>query len=109
MIIQSATDLLFLFDMMVVFRTSVTYQQSESFEWGVIASEYLKGRFFIDFISTVPLDIILGDLFDKDWTETLKLTSTLKLIRIARLGHIIKTMNITRYQKNYFRLYQLGL
>ena len=36
---------------------------------------------------------------------TLKLSSCLKLIRIARLSHIIKVMNIAKSQKNYFRLY----
>jgi hypothetical protein len=102
---SSITDFIFLIDIVLVFRTSIMYQDDECFDAKIIAIEYIKTRFFIDIVSTIPFDIVFGGLVDESNIASLKLTSTLKLIRIARLSHIIKVMNIGKYQKTYFRLY----
>jgi len=47
-------------DIIVVFRTTILDEESgeEIKDAKIIASSYLKGRFMIDFLSTVPFDSI---------------------------------------------------
>ena len=44
--------------MIVVFRTTILDEESgeEIRDWKIIGNAYLRGRFTIDFLSTVPFD-----------------------------------------------------
>lgn len=83
--INYVVDFLFFIDIFVNFRTSVNFMEDECFDPKTIATEYLKGRFFVDLISTIPFEVVVGDFVNKEWRSQLKLTSALKLIRILRL------------------------
>ena len=107
--LSALTDVLFFLDILVVFRTTIVYEEDECDDPKTIAIEYLKSRFLIDFFSTVPFDVVFAFALDDASKSTLKLTSTLKLVRILRLSHIIKTMNIAKYQKTYFKIYLIML
>lgn len=56
--IAAIVDICFVIDMIVVFRTTLLDEESgeEIRDSRIIASSYLRGRFAIDFLSTVPFD-----------------------------------------------------
>ena len=64
---------------------------------------YLKTRFFIDFVSTVPVDTF-AELITGESKSELKLFSLLKLVRVTRLGKMIAKMNVTQEVKNILKL-----
>ena len=55
---------------------------------------YLRGRFTVDLLSTIPFDSI-ALIFTASSSPVLQLFSLLKLVRISRLGRIIERMNVT--------------
>ena len=58
-------DLLFLVDILVIFRTSIMGENGEIVsDQKTIAVKYLKGSFTIDVLSTIPLDSMAGIFFD---------------------------------------------
>lgn len=78
----------------------------EVFSGKLTAISYLKTRFFIDFVSTVPVDTI-AELLTGQKNPVLKLFSLLKLVRITRLSKMIARMNVTQHTKNLLKLFQL--
>lgn len=103
-------DVLFVCDILIAFRT--TYFDSisgeEIYNARKTAVEYLKSRFLIDFVSTIPLDSISEYLF-KVKNKKLQLFSTLKLVRIARMDRMITRLNVTSNTKHKLKLLKLGL
>lgn len=70
----------------LTFRTTYYDNEGEEvFDWKKIAKKYLLGRFFIDVISTIPLDS-LGNL------AILQAFQLLKLFRLSRISKIIKNL-----------------
>lgn len=58
-ILDRLTDVMFLVDMIVVLRTSFVGEMGEEItNWRDIALNYLKGRFLIDLICSIPFDLI---------------------------------------------------
>ena len=57
---SQAVDIVFVLDIFIVFRTTILDDDSgeEIRDGKIIASKYLKGRFTVDFLSTVPFDYI---------------------------------------------------
>jgi hypothetical protein len=53
----------------------------------MIALHYLKGWFFIDFVSVIPLDLIIS------------YGSASKIIRFSRLGRIYRLLKVTKMAK----------
>jgi len=98
----------FLTDIVVNFRT--TYHDYETgdeiFNTTLTARMYLRGRFTIDLLSTIPFDNI-GAIFTSSSSPVLQLFSLLKLVRISRLGRIIERMNVTQDMKNALKLFKL--
>jgi hypothetical protein len=88
-------DTIFFFDILVNFRTTFLNEKTgdEVIKPSLIASNYLKTRFTIDFLSTVPFDL-LGEVFAGGNVVVLKFFGLLKLIRVLRLGRIITFMNV---------------
>ena len=93
------TDLFFFIDILVNFRTVYSDEMDEVRDTKLIAKHYLKGRFTIDVLSTVPFDHILAPLFTESVAKKLKLLSILKMFRLLRLSHIITIMNVPRTTK----------
>jgi hypothetical protein len=102
------TDLFFFLDILVAFRTTFADMETgeEVFNSKQAAMSYLKSRFIIDFVSTVPVDTI-AELITGESKPELKLFSLLKLVRVTRLGKMIAKMNVTQYVKNILKLLQL--
>lgn len=98
-LIDSLIDFFYLMDVLVSFRT--TYmdllegaQVTDSYK---IATRYLKGDFFIDFISSIPIDTITG-------VPLLNSVGLLKAFRYRKLGEIIRTANVNAAYKVNLKL-----
>ena len=57
---SQAVDMIFVLDIFIVFRTTILDDDSgeEIRDGKIIASKYIKSRFTVDFLSTVPFDYI---------------------------------------------------
>ena len=65
-----------------------------------IRIHYLFGMFFIDLLSSLPIEIF----FPGHW---LRVLNVLKIIRVFRLTGIINKMNVDEEAKSLYRVYQL--
>lgn len=106
MVLNTVIDIIFGIDIVLQFKT--TYYDSltgeEIFDKKTIIMEYLKGRFLIDLLATVPFDNIVF-MFTQERNEILPLFSLLKLIRVTRLGRIIEKMNVKEHIKLMMMLF----
>lgn len=107
-VVNTLIDLLFLADIFVAFRTTFYDLETgdEEFNAKKTGEAYLKSRFTIDLVSTVPVDNIVY-LFTRTKTPTLQLFSLMKLVRVTRLGRIIARLNVKQDVKNGLKLFQL--
>jgi heme/copper-type cytochrome/quinol oxidase subunit 4 len=108
-IVNYFVDLCFFLDIIVVFRTTILDEESgeEIKDAGIIAKTYLKGRFTIDFLSTVPFDSIALIFMDRQAASNFKLFGLLKLIRVLRLNRIIMYLNLKQDIKASIKLVKL--
>lgn len=108
LILNSVIDFIFGIDIFVQFKT--TYYDAlsgdEVFDKNLIFWNYIKGRFFIDLLATVPFDNLTYAILGVK-NEILPLFSLLKLIRVTRLGRIIERMNVKEHIKLMMKLSQL--
>ena len=63
-------------------------------ELKAIAAQYLKLRFWVDLIASIPFDTISLLFFSSNSGSMLQLFSLLKLTRVLRLGKIIAIMRV---------------
>lgn len=90
-------NLIFLIDIIINFRTTYIHPLTgqEVVNLRKISLNYIKVRFWIDVLSTIPFDYIgLIMAGDSDSTGPFALISLLKLVRVLRLNRIISIMNI---------------
>jgi len=73
----------------------------------VIAWNYLKFRFWIDFLATIPFDTGAELLISNNDSGVLQLFSLLKLVRVLRLGKLIAIMKVKDDIKLSLRLIKL--
>ena len=72
-----------------------------------IAVTYFKGDFWIDFMSTVPLDTMAQIFMTKEYAEQFKIFGILKLIRIVRLHRLITALKYERRVKTILKMIKL--
>ena len=87
--ISIITDMFFFMDMVVIFRTAINDGGVVIRSCKAISRRYLKGRFFIDLISTIPFDFVFSPFVSKDLSIKLKLFALAKLLRLSKITHII--------------------
>lgn len=108
--IDSCVDLLFLIDIIIKFRTSYLdpKQSIEVKDPHAIARKYLRGSFFIDFISSVPFNSIFnsGDGIIKSFIELLGL---LKLLRLTRLYVTVQRLDTEQEIKVYLKILMMTI
>ena len=84
--INIVIDICFFLDIIIIFRTAIVGEDMELvFDSKKIAIIYLKGSFWIDFMSTVPLDTMMLIFMTKKRAEKFKLFALLKIIRVLRI------------------------
>ena len=109
-IIDSIVDLIFLLDIVIKFRTTYldSKQSVEVREPHKIGKRYLKGTFFIDFISSVPFASFAGDS-EGPFTALLDALGLLKLLRLGRLYSTVQTANMPQDIKVYLKVIMMAL
>jgi hyperpolarization activated cyclic nucleotide-gated potassium channel 2 len=102
-------DFFFMIDIFVNFRTIVVNTETgdEIMVPKNIAKAYLRGRFWIDLLATVPLDWIAVQIFSASDSSELQLFGILKLVRVLRLGKIIQYLNSKEDVKVSLKLLKL--
>ena len=109
-IINNVIDIMFLIDILLTFRKTYTdpFTGDEVFDLLRIRTNYFKGNFTIDVLSTVPFEKVAKIFAGLD-SDLKKFTviSCLKLIRILRLGRLINYLNESDDFKLQLRLFKL--
>ena len=101
-------DICFFIDIVIIFRTAIYGSNMEIVtDTKQIAVAYLKGNFWIDFISTFPFDTMPGRFMRKELAERFKIFGIFKLIRVVRLNRIIRDLNSKRYVKTSLKIMKL--
>ena len=94
-----AVDFCFLIDIVISFRTSYLDPNKgvEVKDPRLIATRYLKsGLFFLDVVSTVPIDNIIKYFLSSRSVKQLSLLGLIKLTRLIRLRKIIAFLNVNQ-------------
>lgn len=101
---DNINDLSFAIDIIISFRTTFVneYTGDEEINGSVIFKNYLFGRFTIDLLATLPFDKMI-----KSETLNIKMIACLKLIRILRLGRLIKYLNSSEDLKQQILIFKL--
>jgi hypothetical protein len=106
--LNTLIDISFLIDIIIVFRTTITGADGEeNTDQKKIAKNYMKGSFTIDFLSTIPMDSLTSLFLEEELASKFALFGALKLIRVTRLGRIIRGMSVDRHTKGWLKLFKL--
>ena len=107
--VDSCVDLIFLIDIIIKFRT--TYLDSklsiEVRDPHAIARRYLKGTFFVDFISSVPFASFAPE--GGSFAFVLEALGLLKLLRLGRLYTTVQRANMPQDIKVYLKVIMMAL
>eukprot|EP00347_Sterkiella_histriomuscorum_P014633 403360135 len=105
-------DCVFVADIIVNFRTIQLDERTSDaiIDPKQISLNYIfKGRFFVDLISTIPLEFI-GDIENVNVSKsTLKLIGLIKLTRLLRLARIITYIKMNKNLKDGIRVIMLAV
>ncbi|XP_071446391.1 potassium/sodium hyperpolarization-activated cyclic nucleotide-gated channel 3 isoform X1 [Hetaerina americana] len=114
------SDTIFLIDIVVNFRTGIMQQDNAEqviLDPKLIARHYLRTWFFLDLISSIPLDYIFL-IFNQDFSESfqilhagralriLRLAKLLSLVRLLRLSRLVRY--VSQWEEVYMSLQQAG-
>jgi hypothetical protein len=105
--LSAVIDLVFLLDMFVAFRTTYIDTRSgiEITDLKDIRMNYLKGQFTVDFLATMPFDMVAELILGE--AGIFKLLGALKLVRILRLARIMTYLRIREETKALLNLAKL--
>ena len=100
----------FILDILINFRTSYVNENTseEIFNVRKVAIKYLKSKFTIDFLASIPFDYIALIFKTGNNSEFIfELFSLLKLVRVLRLSRLITHLNLKNEVKVSLRLVKL--
>lgn len=90
--VELVLDGMFFLDLAFSFRTSFPSNVESALvvdSW-VIAQSYFKTWFTIDFLSSIPYNVVFEGLFTGDSLKSVKLIKALRLFRLMKLARIFK-------------------
>lgn len=88
-------DICFIMDMIIMFRTAYIDEFGmECDDLKKISENYLRGRFTIDFLSTIPFDQVMDIFLEEATARRFALLGVLKMVRVLRLNKIILYLNV---------------
>ncbi|CAI2372437.1 unnamed protein product [Moneuplotes crassus] len=109
-IVNSLTDFMFFLDVVINCRTTFIDEKTseEIFDPKLILKQYLKGRFWLDIIASLPFDLIAKPFLSGNGDSSLfQMLGILKLIRILRLSRLMSFMNLKDHVKMSLKLFRL--
>lgn len=107
-VINTLIDFIFCGDVVLNFYTTyINEAGKEIFNHKEIVKNYLKFQFWIDLVASVPIDNFVLWYASSNADMALQLTDLLKLIRIFRLGKIIRFTRTRDDIKSAMRLLML--
>ncbi|XP_055701557.1 uncharacterized protein LOC129800871 isoform X1 [Phlebotomus papatasi] len=95
------SDTIFLIDIVVNFRTGIMQQDNAEqviLDPKIIAKHYLKTWFFLDLISSIPLDYIFL-IFNQDFSESFQILHAGRALRILRLAKLLSLVRLLRLSR----------
>ncbi|CAH2042322.1 unnamed protein product, partial [Iphiclides podalirius] len=95
------SDTIFLIDIVVNFRTGIMQQDNAEqviLDPKLIAKHYLRTWFFLDLISSIPLDYIFL-IFNQDFSESFQLLHAGRALRILRLAKLLSLVRLLRLSR----------
>ncbi|XP_034246963.1 potassium/sodium hyperpolarization-activated cyclic nucleotide-gated channel 2 isoform X6 [Thrips palmi] len=95
------SDTIFLIDIVVNFRTGIMQQDNAEqviLDPKIIAKNYLKTWFFLDLISSIPLDYIFL-IFNQDFSESFQILHAGRALRILRLAKLLSLVRLLRLSR----------
>lgn len=108
-VVNHFIDALFAIDILLNFRTAYTVEATglELSEPRQIAINYLKGRFIIDILATVPFDSIFQGFTENGVSGQLAVLSLLKFFRVLRVTKVISYINASENIKHSLKIFKL--
>ncbi|CAI2366862.1 unnamed protein product [Moneuplotes crassus] len=109
-ILNQIIDSIFIADLVISFRTTYINEETgiEVNDPKHIAINYIKGRFWLDLLASIPTDLISLIIPGSDnATFILNMFNLLKLMRVARLSRLIAYLNLKSDIKMAIRLIKL--
>lgn len=103
-------DIFFMVDVIINFRSSYINESTgeEITDSKKIAIAYLKGKFWIDLVASIPFDFLSYGLDGlNDNSTILDFIGMLKLIRVLRLSRLITYLNLKNELKMSLKLIKL--
>ncbi|KAG8190751.1 hypothetical protein JTE90_024881 [Oedothorax gibbosus] len=95
------SDTVFLLDILVNFRTGIMNQDNSEqviLDPGLIARHYLRTWFFLDLISSIPLDYIFL-IFIQDYQDNYQILHAGRALRILRLAKMLSLLRLLRISR----------
>lgn len=109
-LLNGMIDIMFMLDVIINFRSSYVNDATgeEVTKCGSIAFNYLKGRFWIDLVASLPLDFLSYVFQELNENSTiLDFIGLLKLVRVLRLSRLITYLNLKNELKMSLKLGKL--
>ncbi|CAG9467891.1 unnamed protein product [Pedinophyceae sp. YPF-701] len=101
-VVDICMDLMFLFDIALNFNTGIIYESDQVvvMDRRVIATSYVRSWFFLDLVSSVPLDLILvGEGGGAGRLN--KIPKVFKILRLSKLLRLMRVTKILRYLQRF--------
>ncbi|XP_055374642.1 potassium voltage-gated channel subfamily H member 7 isoform X3 [Condylostylus longicornis] len=95
------SDTIFLIDIVVNFRTGIMQQDNAEqviLDPRLIAKHYLRTWFFLDLISSIPLDYIFL-IFNQDFSDSFQILHAGRALRILRLAKLLSLVRLLRLSR----------
>ncbi|XP_020300089.1 potassium/sodium hyperpolarization-activated cyclic nucleotide-gated channel 2 isoform X4 [Pseudomyrmex gracilis] len=95
------SDTIFLIDIVVNFRTGIMQQDNAEqviLDPKLIAKHYLRTWFFLDLISSIPLDYIFL-IFNQDFSDSFTILHAGRALRILRLAKLLSLVRLLRLSR----------
>ncbi|XP_022242475.1 potassium/sodium hyperpolarization-activated cyclic nucleotide-gated channel 2-like [Limulus polyphemus] len=95
------SDTIFLLDIVVNFRTGIMNRDNSEqviLDPKLIAKYYIRTWFFLDLISSIPLDYIFL-IFNQDYSDNFQLLHAGRALRIIRLAKMLSLLRLLRLSR----------
>lgn len=87
---ETILDMLFIADLFINFRTGYYYEDEEVMDSVRVAKHYLRTWFLLDFVSSVPFDLLEAGLQDTSYAKLLKSGKFAKVFRMLRITKAVR-------------------